>query len=160
ETLCRRYPDHALVLRNVDAREVAVRHAYQEAGWRLILNRPVHEWKEERLRRHARSNIKSELNLLQSPDVTITQQTVLAPGDEKRITHLYRILYLEKPSRFNPHYTPRFFRSLHDTGFARFTTIRTGGQISAFATLFDDGPRIVANLVGYDTHQDTRQHPH
>jgi hypothetical protein len=160
EFLGRRYRDHALVLRNVDARNIATRRAFAEAGWRLVVNRPVHEWSADRLDRSQRAKLKKELRLLASPGVTISNPAVLAPGDEDRIAFLYRKLYLQKHSRFNPHYTPRFFRSVHDSGVMRFTTIAAGGQIRAFSTHFDDGARIVAALVGYDTDNDVRQNPY
>jgi hypothetical protein len=158
--LCRRYPDHALVIRNVDARDPATRRAYREAGWRLVVNRPVHEWSHDRLNRFQRNKVKKELRLLDAPGVTISHPATLGPGDEDRVSYLYRKLYLQKHSLFNPHYTPRFFRSLYDSGIMTFTTISRSGQMMAFCTHFDDGERIVAALVGYEIDDDVRLHPH
>jgi hypothetical protein len=159
DLVCARYPDHALVLRNVDARAPARRRAFAAAGWRLVINRPVHEWSPHKLRRATRHNVKAELRLLSSPHVSIADPARLAPGDEHRIADLYRQLYVEKHSVFNPHYTARFFRVAHDTGLLRFSTIAVEGRIMAFSTSYDDGDRLVAALVGYDTKIDRRRYP-
>ena len=159
EALVRRFPAYALVLRNVDAREESARHLYRDAGWKLVINRPVHEWSHAGLNRSSRLHVRADAKLLADPRFTVDSRASLAPGDEHRIAELYRVLYLEKHSRYNPRFTSRFFRAVHDAGMWRFTTVALDGRIVAFCTTFDDGPRIVTALVGYDTKLDGHAYP-
>src|SRR4051812_43619368 len=40
--LVERYPHYAIVVRSVDVRDPARRRLYEDAGYRLVVNRPVH----------------------------------------------------------------------------------------------------------------------
>jgi hypothetical protein len=158
-TLLDRYRDLPLVIRCVDARDAATRELFESAGYRLVVNRPVHEWDAARLNRHHRRNLTSDIRMLDDPRFTLDVAATLGPGDEDTIYRLYTALYVHKHVGYNCRYTAQFFRVVHDTAIMRFTTIRHADQLIAFCTSFADESRSVAALVGYATELDRRQFP-
>jgi hypothetical protein len=159
EALTTRYPRLPIVFRTVDARPPAVSRMFQEAGYKLVVNRPVHEWDSTRLKHNHRRQIRTELRLLDDPRFTVSDSAVLEPGDEETVHRLYTALYVVKHRGYNCRYTARFFRSVYDSGLMQFLTIRYQGRIVAFGTTFEDGPFSVLALVGYDTSLDKKVFP-
>jgi hypothetical protein len=159
--LVRRFPDHALVMRDVDVRDPSVRRRYRDAGFKLVINRPVHDWTPGLLTRRARRKVNQDLALLLDARFLVSHPATLRPGDEERIALLYHKLYVEKHSVYNPRFGPAFFRTAHDTGMLRFITVASAasGEILAYGTCFDDEGQIVAATVGYDTALDPRRFP-
>jgi hypothetical protein len=156
ERLVRRFGDLPIVFRGLDLRADETRRVFEDAGYLLVVNRPVFECSGrsiEKLPRKKRWAIRKELRLLDHPKLTVTLDATLAPGEEQRICWLYRRLYLEKHSRFNARYTPAYFRAAFDAGVDRFITARADGEILAFATVRFEGSRVVFALVGYDVDQ-------
>ncbi|MGK3990164.1 GNAT family N-acetyltransferase [Sorangium sp. So ce136] len=154
-----RFPGYPLVIRSVDARDGAARRLLRDAGYRLIVNRPVHEWDPARLTKRHRHKVRSDLRLLRDSRVVVSCPAVLGSGDAQRIASLYRQLYIVKHSRFNVDYTPQFFDAVHRSNLMQLGTISIEGRIAAFISYFDDGDRVVAALVGYDTALDPREYP-
>lgn len=157
DLLSARYPDLPLVIRSVDARSADVRRRYQDAGYALVINRPVHEWDWTRARKKQRRAVRHDIGLLDDPRFSMS--TELAEGEEFEIARLYSSLYHEKHGGYNCRYSARFFRVMHDCRMMRFVIMRQGPQIRGFMTTFDDGARTVAALIGYDTTLDQRQYP-
>jgi hypothetical protein len=157
--LVQRYRHSALVIRSVDGRDPAVRRTFEEAGYRLVVNRPVHEWSGAGLTRSQRRTIRRDLELLRDDRFTVIPDARLGPGDERTIEELYTQLYVRKHLGFNARYTARFFRSVHDSRLMTFLTFRLRDRIAGFVSHFDDADRTVAALVGYDTGLDRKSHP-
>jgi hypothetical protein len=152
-------PGYPIVFRCVDARDPATREAFAQAGYKLVVNRPVHEWDPDGLKKAHRREARYDIRLLADPRFEIQTSTELPPGAEDEVFRLYTALYVEKHRGYNCQYTARFFRLVHDTGMMKFTLIRHEGRIVAFVTWFDDGVRTVLALVGYDTALDRREYP-
>lgn len=153
ERLLQRFGDLPIVFRGLDLRVEETRRLFEDAGYLLVVNRPVFECSAqsiEKLPRKKRWGIRKELRLLEHRNVSVTLDAKLAPGEEDRICWLYRRLYLEKHSRFNARYTPAYFRAAFEAGVDRFITVRADGEILAFATVRFEGERVVFALVGYD----------
>jgi len=159
EELIGRYPTLPVVIRTVDTTDSHLERACAEAGYRLIVNRPVHGWESAWLDRSQRRKVRRELGLLSDPDYSVHPNSALTPGEADRICQLYRSLYLKKHAGYNCHYTPRFFRSVMDSGLMRFGVVRRQGEIQAFVSLFEDRERLVGALIGYDTSLDQRKFP-
>jgi hypothetical protein len=160
--LTRRFVDLPLVFRGIDLRPPEVRATFEAAGYLLVVNRPVFEVDVEKLAKlpnRRRRRIRQELKLLDDPRFVISFDDRLAPGEEARITYLYRRLYLEKHSRFNARYTPAYFRALADAGVERFVTLRWHDELLAFGTIRPDGPRQIFALVGYDVDKPPDEFP-
>jgi hypothetical protein len=158
--LARRYPTMPIVFRSVDARTQDRRAAFVEAGFRLVINRPVFEWTPETMRngpRRPRRHVRDELRLLDR--LPWESDARLAPADAARVAALYRGLYLEKHSGYNARYTERFFRALGESGLVRFALLRRAGEIIAFVTYAVEPTRIVGAVVGYDLGLDRREYP-
>jgi hypothetical protein len=157
--LARRYPRYAIVIRSVDARDPQRRRLYESAGYRLVVNRPVHEWNPNGMRRSQRRHIRQDLRQLGDPRFEICRQAPLSPGGEEAIAALYTQLYVKKHAGYNARYTARFFRSVLDARMMNLTTVRMGQVLAAFTTELEDGDRTIAALVGYDTALDQRRYP-
>jgi hypothetical protein len=157
--LVRRYPSYPIVLRTIDAREPATRELFEAAGYRLVINRPVHEWEASRLKGNHRHNVRKELRLLDDPRFEVRVNARLEAGDDEAIHRLYSALYVEKHVGYNCRFTARFFRVVHDTGMMKFTTFRHAGRIVGFYSWFVDGGKLIWALVGRDIKLDVHEFP-
>jgi hypothetical protein len=160
--LVARFPDLPLVFRGIDLRPTHTRRTFQDAGYLLIINRPVFELDTPRfagLASRFRRNIGLDIALLDDPRFTIRFGDRLGPGEEARIAWLYRRLYLDKHSRYNARFTPAYFRTVADIGIEQIVTLRMDGEILAFGTVRPEGKRLVFALVGYDVDRQTDELP-
>ncbi len=155
ESLVRRYPSHALVFRSLDAGDGEQLARLRSAGYRLVINRPVHIWHPEfRMTRRQREEHARDRTLLRRSRIEIAdEQRLVAPGDFARMSELYRMLYIGKHSRLNPSLTPEYFALAIRTGALRAKLLHHDGCLVAFASYFVDGRRgmVVPTAVGYDT---------
>jgi hypothetical protein len=160
-TLVERHPGLPIIFRCVDARDPATQRTFADAGYKLVVNRPVHEWHPERTERKHRRQARHDLKKLLHPPAGLEVETpaTLPPGAEEDVHRLYSLLYIQKHAGYNCRYTARFFRAAHDTGVMQFVLVRLEGRIVAFCTLFEDGDRTVLSLVGYDTALDRQKYP-
>jgi hypothetical protein len=161
--LVEKFPRYPIVWRSVDARRPADAEALKQAGYRLVINRPVHEWAPSRLMAgpsRYRTFVRREIKLLEStPGIVVRRDTVPDHREAEVVAGLYRQIYLEKHAGFNVRYTAEFFRLACATGAMRLVTMSVGGEIKGFFTYFDEEERTVAALVGYDTSLDRNEYP-
>lgn len=159
DALTSRYPKLPIVLRTIDARDPDVRRMFAATGYKLVVNRPVHEWDPARVKRAHLREVRRDIRLLSDPRFAISAPAVLGPGDEETLHRLYSAIYVDKHQGYNARYTARFFRCMYESGMMRFLTIRHQDRIVAFLTTFDEGAHIVGALLGYDTSLDKKQFP-
>ncbi|WP_437579605.1 hypothetical protein [Sorangium sp. So ce887] len=153
--LCRLFPEHALVMRAVDPREITAEAVIAACGYRLIAHRPVHEWDPTRIARlsaNQRAAVRKDLALFHDGPFSVREPKELAPAEAQRVAWLYHALYIGKHSRLNACFNAGFFHAVTSTGMSPIALLerKDTGELVAFVTYFEDPGRLVSSLVGYD----------
>ena len=150
------FPQHILAIRSLTRQHSPkLMDALEAAGWIMLPSRQVflvrNVVKDSLPRRDARNDEK----LWQLGTFDYEEPTELTDADAQRIAELYELLYLEKYSRINPVYTPRFIKLTHSTGMIRYLVLRDrDGQIQGFGGMHLNGRHGTMPLIGYNTHLD------
>ncbi|EGF91700.1 hypothetical protein ABI_01300 [Asticcacaulis biprosthecium C19] len=140
--LARRYPDRAVIVRSLTQRPATGLVWPTRVVW--IIDDLAKAWANRR-------DSRRDLRLL--ADINLTAQRFGADIDDARLTRclaLYRALYIDAYSAFNPDYTPAGIRALLTLGLELWTLEDDGGAILAFCLAQDDGETLILPLVGYD----------
>jgi hypothetical protein len=158
------FPTHALVYRCIDPRQKRAWHYLSSCNYEFIMNRPVHEIDSARLalqNRYARRHTIRDQNLAKKGPLRARIDVPLSEAEAERVASLYQMLYMEKLSRLNAHYTPAYFTQAVASGLAKLVLYdrRDNGELAGFVTVFEDPGRFVYSLVGYDTSLDPKQFP-
>ncbi|WP_416049842.1 hypothetical protein [Cupriavidus basilensis] len=153
-----RWPRHALWFRSLNTRQHPDWLAVLAAeGFSLVPSRQVWCFEAADLAKGRHANLKRDLREMQrSALARAGNETIGAAAgredDYERIAALYGLLYLDKYSRLNPHYTAAFMRHWHRAGLLELHGWRDGqGQLQAVVGLFVQGGIITAPVVGYNT---------
>jgi len=95
---------------------------------------------------------KLDLSKYRKSQYRLLDDTQLSPTDAPRFAHLYRLLYLEKYSYFNPQFTETFFRLALEQGLFTFKAFAAKGRIDAVMGYFWRNGIMTQPIFGYDTH--------
>lgn len=152
DALRERYPDHAIVFRSLDEYfHQAKLEVFKAQGLLMVMSRRVHiifrgdesAWRHNSLKNDQRLQRKTTYERVRHDD--------LKPEDFERIETLYRLLYIDKYSSYNPEFSADFLQHLWRTNSWQFSAWRKEGQLDAVcATISVNGIRS-APLIGYDT---------
>jgi len=146
------YPHHALWLRSLNWRYNAPwLRAALTAGFELIPSRQVYLIDDvtSALRQH--HNARMDLKLLGRTRFTRSRGNFSA-RDYRRMEQLYAMLYLDKYSRLNPHYTAAFLAQWHRAGLLELHAFRDEHEeVCAVVGTFSLESTMTAPIVGYDT---------
>jgi hypothetical protein len=152
--LLRRFPGHAILLKNVDPTESAdwiptLRHA----GYDLVTSRQVYHFDGKTAAFWSKSTVKRDLKeFAADPRFTWCSHEEISVTEALRITQLYSELYLEKHSQLNPQYTERFVRSALRERWLEFHGLRDqGGTLVGVFGFFTLGGTTTVPFIGYDT---------
>ncbi|ESQ91319.1 hypothetical protein ABAC460_07060 [Asticcacaulis sp. AC460] len=141
--LARAYPDRAIILRSLTQRPQTGVAWPIRVVW--IIDDMPDIWAKRRdsrrdMRKLAESNLTARCFGPQIDDVRLD-----------RCLALYRRLYIETYSAFNPDYTAAGLRDLLARGIIEIWTLESDdGDIAAFCAARDDGETLTIPLVGYD----------
>jgi hypothetical protein len=141
------------VYRGVDLRDENLMRALRLAGCEILVHRPVLEWQPAHLPKQplgVRRMVRQAMSLSERGPFAARTSTTLDPAGSERAAWMYESLYIRKHSRYNAHFTPRFFETVVQSGVSTIDFFERDGKLEAFATACDDGARIVFALVGYD----------
>lgn len=150
-----RFPEHALILRSLNDRMHGQTLAELQAlGYRLIPSRQVwlHDlchW--EAFPEKARWQLRRDSRLIEETGYEVVPHEALTPADIPRLRELYRLLYLEKYSHFNPDFTERFFAHALQTHSLYLMALRKAGRIDAVLGYFWRNEVMTTPVFGYDT---------
>lgn len=154
-TLAREFPNHAVVLRNIDelgAPGLAGLLATQ--GHRLLTARVVHHFDARAQELRSTSTLRRDLRELSKEKAYHwVGPWDIETSDAGRIAELYRKLYLEKHSRLNPQYDEGFIREAIRGHWLEFHGLRdrTGQLVGILGFFTLDDRLTTVPLIGYDT---------
>jgi hypothetical protein len=148
-----RWPGHALWWRSLnDIDHADWIEALEARGFRRIASRQVYlfeDW-DALWKRHP--DLRRDRRLLDRTDLARTGDRGYSDADYDRIASLYAMLYLEKYSPSNPHYSSAFLRAWHRAGLLELDALRDGeGVLQSVTGMFRQGDTMTVPLVGYDT---------
>jgi hypothetical protein len=150
--LTRRFPRHFIGIRSLEAWSTPALLATAEAdGWRLVPARQI--WVMDDLERDwtPRNNCANDRRALRKSGLNVERPTALTEVEAERVAMLYRALYVERHSCFNPDFNARFVQASAASGFIRYTLLRdpSGAICAAYGTVSRGGVMTVP-VLGYD----------
>jgi len=105
-----------------------------------------------------RSHTKRDISLLRKTEHEIIAHEQLTPDDGKCFAKLYRQLFVEKHSKYNPIYTEHYFRQAIENHWHHYTALRNkAGKIEAFISWFVSENNMVCGPLGYDVDVDQKK---
>jgi hypothetical protein len=151
-TLTERWPNHAVVLRSLNAQESApLLLALSAAGALIIPSRQVWWFPPESAVVAASRDFRKDVKLLQREDLQLVAHEELVPEDFGKLRQLYAQLYLEKYSTNNQRFTIEWLQHLHQTNLLHFTALRQpGGNFVGVEAYAQHHGILTSPVVGYD----------
>ncbi|WP_415753987.1 GNAT family N-acetyltransferase [Pseudomonas leptonychotis] len=151
-----RFPAHAFGFRSLNATsngELLVR--LRALGYLAVPSRQVYLFdgrdgaNSAYLRHH---NCRLDATLLRRSGYRVERGEALSVADFARLEHLYNLLYLNKYSPLNPHYSAAWLRQGQADGWLELCVLRsTYGRIDGVVGWFASDTVLSAPIVGYDT---------
>jgi hypothetical protein len=153
EQLVAHHPKHLLAMRSLTRRYNApLIDALGAAGWVLLPSRQVFLVDDVARDSFKRRDTRRDDKLWRQGRLTVEEGEALSTADAQRIVTLYAMLYLDKYSRLNPHYTAEFVMLTQRIGMIRYLVLRDeNGLIQGFGGMHRLGQYATMPLIGYNT---------
>ncbi|WP_010176119.1 hypothetical protein [Pseudomonas sp. PAMC 25886] len=154
--LQRTFPDHGFGFRSLnDFSNRPLRQRLENLGYLSIPTRQVYLFDGRAgaqagfLNHH---NTRLDATLLRRSPYEVVPGAALDDADFQRIEHLYNLLYLDKYSTLNPHYSAQWMQRGQREGWLEMRALRNGeGRIDGALGWFANAALISTPIVGYDT---------
>lgn len=151
--LIARFPHVPVVFRSVDTLGNAqLFQTLSALGYRMVFSRQVYYQKVQDPALWRKKQVKIDLNVHRRSPYHLLDHHQLSPADIPRLAHLYRLLYLEKYSYFNPQFTRQFFELALAKRLLTFKAFQHEGRIDAVMGYFSRNGIMTQPIFGYDTH--------
>jgi hypothetical protein len=151
DNLTARFPDRAVLIRSLnEIADPSTIAALKQEGFRLLAARQIYIFTE---RGSAMTNdMKRDRKRLRTTPFERVGDADFSEADYARCEALYRMLYLDKYTPLNPHYTARYIAEMHRRGILQLAGLRRpGGELVAVTALSKNGRTLTQPIVGYDT---------
>lgn len=151
--LTARFTDRAIVIRSLnDIADPATIAALKAEGFRMLAARQVYIFADRSAAPAVTKNLKRDRKQLGATPFERVGDADFTDADYARAEQLYNMLYLEKYTPLNPHYTARYIAEMHRRGIISLAGLRRpGGELVAVTGLFENGATLTQPIVGYDT---------
>ncbi len=151
DDLTARFPDRAVLIRSLnEIADPSTIAALKAEGFRLLAARQIYIFAG---RGPAMTNdMKRDRKRLRTTPFEMVGDADFTEADYARAEELYRMLYLDKYTPLNPHYTARYIAEMHRRGILQLAGLRRlGGELVAVTALSKNGRTLTQPIVGYDT---------
>lgn len=151
DDLTARFPDRAIVIRSLnEIADPSTIAALKAQGFRMLAARQIYIFTE---RGSAMTNdMKRDRKQLRTTSFEMVGDADFSEADYAGCEALYRMLYLDKYTPLNPHYTARYISEMHRRGILQLAGLRRpGGELVAVTALSKNGRTLTQPIVGYDT---------
>jgi hypothetical protein len=151
DNLATRFPDRAVLIRSLnEIADPSTIAALKAEGFRLLAARQIYIFTERGLA--TTSDMKRDRKRLRTTSFETVSNADFTEADYARCEALYRMLYLDKYTPLNPHYTARYIGEMHRRGILQLAGLRRpGGELVAVTALSKNGKTLTQPIVGYDT---------
>jgi hypothetical protein len=151
ETCIARHPDRAIVIRSLnDVSDAGSIDALSDAGFTMLAARQIYFLPKTSV--GVTRDVRRDAKILAETELDIVEGSSLTREEYDRCIDLYGMLYLDKYTALNPHYTATFLREMQDRGLMRIIALRhPDAGIVGFTGLFESLGTLTQPLVGYDT---------
>ncbi len=150
--LTARYPDRVIVIRSLNGiADPETITALKAEGFRMLPARQIYiaaALANVKLSK----NMKADRSRLRRTHYRYAGDGEFTDADYPRCRELYDMLYLEKYTPLNPHYTALYIREMHRRGILKMAGLRDdAGRLVGVTGLFENGATLTQPIVGYDT---------
>lgn len=151
-TLKFRYPGYAIVFRSVNTYTCkTIFDSLRENGYNMVRSRQIYILDPTRKAYWKNKTVKHNRNLSKRMGYEIVDAGQLTEADAPVLAKLYRNLYLEKHSLFNPQLNKNFFHLILKEKILEIKALRKNGRIDAFSCCYSDKKVMIAGFGGHDT---------
>lgn len=152
--LKRKFPQHVLIFRSINTLLCkSISDHLHQLGCTFVPSRQIYvlypNGKGQTSK--ARWLVKRDYRLLAKHGYEIVEPDQLTDDDVPRILELYRALYLEKYSYYNPQFTEAFIQQALQSRILSIYALRKNGRIDAVLGFYERDGVMTAPLFGYDT---------
>jgi len=153
ESLVERFPTHTIAWRSLNGvTNAALLAELTAAGYLLAPSRQVYFFDPAAGDYLRRPNCRWDRKLLDDGRYRVVPHDELGPDDAVRIERLYRLLYVDKYSPYNPQFTVRWFEECRRRRLLEMWGLRDrAGRLDGVVGLFECDGVLTVPLVGYDT---------
>lgn len=151
--LVARFPDRAIVIRSLnEIADPATIAALKAEGFRMLAARQIYIFADRSAAPAMTRDMKRDRTRLRATPFERVGDGDFTEADYARAEALYNMLYLDKYTPLNPHYTARYIREMHRRGVISLAGLRRpGAELVAVTGLFENGGTLTQPIVGYDT---------
>jgi hypothetical protein len=151
--LTMRFPDRAIVIRSLnEIADPATIVALKAEGFRMLAARQIYIFADRSSAPAMTNDMKRDRKRLSTIRFERVGDADFSEADYARSEELYRMLYRDKYTPLNPHYTAHYIAEMHRRGILRLAGLRRpDGELVAVTGLFENGGTLTQPIVGYDT---------
>jgi hypothetical protein len=144
------FPDRTIVFRSVDSFfNPGLYNLLLESHYQMVLSRQI--WSQDPQAAFRKKDTKSDVRLFQNTQYEVLPGNQLSNSELRRALELYKFLYLDKYSPYNPQFSEAFLRLCRDETLLHLQALRLDGQINAILGFFVRNGSMTTPLFGYDT---------
>jgi hypothetical protein len=153
QALVEQFPNHAILFRSLDHfRNPHLITALTTIGCQPVFSRQVWYQDARTAAVQQSRDFKNDVRLLKrTPYKVVPVEGELSDAEIERVVDLYNLLYLEKYSRHNPQFTPRWVRLMMSERLMHFALLVRDGRIDGVYGYFARNGVMAQPFLGYDT---------
>lgn len=149
--LTKRFADHAIIFPSVNPRtHENFFDALRERQYKMVPARTVYLFDASQESSRMHENLKRDRKLLRDSPYAVIGACELTNDDIRRMTKLYRDLYLKKHTPLNLQFNENFISLIIKENIFTVRALKKNGRIDAFVSFYVNGEVMTGSLIGYD----------